>query len=105
MDKSTTPNTPRHATPRQATPSHAMPRPLCTRVLGENNANLPKIVQVLVGVLAKGDALIKPDAAQQAALLLQQMQAALPPDVFAGFVAALKPKQQATLQGILGRAT
>lgn len=72
------------------------------RILGDNNANLPKIVEVFVKVLAKGDKLVEPEAAAQMATLLKQMQAALPADVFQGFVSALKPKQQQRLQAVLG---
>ena len=118
------------------------------RILGDSNANLPKIVEVCVKVrllqqyssggaptalhcrwppllalcyclhcpltlhltcpapalrqvLAKGDKLVEPEAAQQMAGLLKQMQAALPAEVFQGFVAALKPKQQQRLQEVL----
>ncbi|PSC74524.1 ARM repeat-containing [Micractinium conductrix] len=71
------------------------------RVLGDNNANLPKIVEVFVKVLAKGDKLVEEDVAKQMAALLKQMQAALPAEVFAGFVAGLKPKQQQRLQEVL----
>jgi hypothetical protein len=52
-------------------------------------------------VLAKGDKLVEPEVAQQMAGLLKQMQAALPAEVFQGFVAALKPKQQQRLQEVL----
>jgi hypothetical protein len=52
-------------------------------------------------VLAKGDKLVDADVSPQMATLLKQMQAHLPPGVFAGCVAALKPKQQQRLQDIL----
>ena len=52
-------------------------------------------------VLAKGDKLVEGDVAQQMAVLLKQMQAALPADVFQRCVAALKPKQQLRLQALL----
>ena len=52
-------------------------------------------------VLAKGDKLVEAEVAQQMAGLLKQMQAALPAEVFQGFVAALKPKQQQRLQEVL----
>ena len=41
------------------------------------------------------------EVAQQMAVLLKQMQAALPADVFQRCVAALKPKQQLRLQALL----
>lgn len=44
------------------------------RILGEGNANLPKLVQILVQVLAKGNKLIDADAAVAAVTLLKQMQ-------------------------------
>jgi importin-5 len=71
------------------------------RVLGEGNALLPRLVEIFVKVLAKGDKLVESPVAAEMAALLRQMQAALPADVFAGFVAALKPKQQQILQGLL----
>ncbi|KAI7835878.1 hypothetical protein COHA_010225 [Chlorella ohadii] len=71
------------------------------RILGDNNANLPKIVEVFVKVLAKGDKLVDADVSKQMAALLKQMQAALPAEVFQGFVASLKPKQQQRLQEVL----
>jgi importin-5 len=71
------------------------------RVLGVGNANLQKLVEVMVRVLAKGDKLIDSENAGGMATLLRQMQAALPAEVFNGFVASLKPKQQATLQAVL----
>ncbi|KAL4855412.1 Importin-5 [Chlorella vulgaris] len=73
------------------------------RILGDSNANLPKIVEVFAKVLAKGDKLVDADVSPQMATLLKQMQAHLPPGVFAGCVAALKPKQQQRLQDILPR--
>jgi hypothetical protein len=71
------------------------------RILGEGNAHLPRLVDALVQVLARGEALVKREDAEGMAVLLRQMQGALPAEVFAGFVAALKPKQRATLQAVL----
>lgn len=71
------------------------------RVLGDVNQHLPRVVQVLVEVLSKGDELVEPEAAARMVALLQQMQAALPPDVFASFCAALPPAGQANLQAML----
>ncbi|KAL4452685.1 hypothetical protein ABPG75_008347 [Micractinium tetrahymenae] len=71
------------------------------RILGESNTNLPKIVEVFVKVLAKGDKLVEADVAKQMAVLLKQMQAALPAEVFQGLLAGLKPKQQQRLQEVL----
>ena len=85
--------------------SPPLPPPLRPRrVLGEANANLPSIVEVCVQVLAKGEKLIAAEEGRAMAVLLRQMQAALPAEVFAKFVAALKPKQQATLQAVLSEA-
>lgn len=44
------------------------------RVLGENNANLPRIVEVFVKVLGKGEKLVDGDTARAMAVLLHQMQ-------------------------------
>ncbi|KAL4418687.1 hypothetical protein ABPG77_008696, partial [Micractinium sp. CCAP 211/92] len=52
-------------------------------------------------VLAKGDKLVDADVAQQMAVLLKQMQAALPAEVFQSLLAGLKPKQQQRLQEVL----
>lgn len=71
------------------------------RVLGENNANLPRIVEVFVKVLGKGEKLVDGDTARAMAVLLHQMQAALPAGVFDGFVSSLKPKQQEALRKVL----
>ena len=70
-------------------------------MLGQDNANLPAIVDVLVQVLAAGDELVGAADGARAAELLRQMQVALPAEVFAGFVMRLKPKQQAALQAVL----
>jgi len=72
-----------------------------SRVLGEGNAHLPKLVEVMVRVLARGEKLLNPDDATGMVELLKQMQGMLPADVFNGFVSGLKPKQQATLQALL----
>lgn len=71
------------------------------RILGEGNSNLPQIVKVMVQVLSRGDALVEKETAASMATLLKQMQAALPSEVFQGFVSQLKPKQLSTLQTIL----
>jgi hypothetical protein len=71
------------------------------RILGDSNANLPRLVDIMVQVLARGTALVEEEVGRQMAVLLQQMQGVLPPEVFAGFVGQLKPKQQATLQAVL----
>jgi hypothetical protein len=71
------------------------------RILGENNAHLPKLVEVIVRVLGKGKALIKDEDAAGMVVLLKQMQGALPAETFNGFIAALKPKQQSTLAALL----
>lgn len=71
------------------------------RILGANNANLPKIVEVMVRVLAKGEKLVSAEDAQGMVELLKKMQGMLPAEMFNGFVASLKPKQQATLQAVL----
>ncbi|KAL4539354.1 hypothetical protein Ndes2437B_g02265 [Nannochloris sp. 'desiccata'] len=76
------------------------------RILGENNAHLPKLVEVIVRVLAKGKALIEDEDAAGMVMLLKQMQGALPAETFNGFIGALKPKQQSTLASLLdGKAT
>jgi hypothetical protein len=74
-----------------------------TRILGENNAHLPKLVEIIVKVLSKGETLVKKEDAGGLLTLLKQMHGALPADVFNGFVAALKPKEQTTLQSLLSK--
>ena len=49
----------------------------------------------------QGDKLAKAEDVAGLAAVLRQMQPALPEGVFAGHVAALKPKQQARLQAAL----
>jgi len=71
------------------------------RILGDNNANLPKIVSILVTVLGKGGDLVDDETQKQMVILLRQMQAALPADVFNGFVAQMKPKQIKRLEALL----
>jgi hypothetical protein len=71
------------------------------RILGENNAHLPKLVEIIVRVLAKGKTLIEDEEAAGMIILLKQMQGALPAETFNGFVGALKPKQQSTLAALL----
>jgi hypothetical protein len=71
------------------------------RILGGSNANLPKLVDIMVRVLAKGELLVKPEDAAGMVTLLKQMQGALPVEMFNMYVEALKPKQRATLQNIL----
>ena len=71
------------------------------RILGENNCHLPKLVEIIVRVLAKGKDLVDDEDSAGMVVLLKQMQGALPQATFNGFVAALKPKQQATLAALL----
>ena len=71
------------------------------RILGDNHAHLPKLVEIMVQVLSKGKTLVEDEDAQGMVVLLKQMQGALPQEVFSGFVSALKPKQQSTLTAVL----
>lgn len=73
------------------------------RVLGESNANLPQVVKVLVQALGKGDKLLAAADVPRAAALLKQMQPVVGAEAFQALVAALKPKQQATLQEALSQ--
>lgn len=71
------------------------------RILGDNHAHLPKLVEVMVQVLSKGKTLVEDEDAQGMVTLLKQMQGALPAETFNGFVSALKPKQQSTLIALM----
>ena len=51
------------------------------RILGENNKNLAKIVQILSVVLSRGHQLVEPETATKMVTLLNQMQSSLPPQV------------------------
>lgn len=57
----------------------------------------------MVEVLSKGNELIEPGAAQKMVTLLQQMQQALPAEVFQSFFAQLDSAAQANLQSVLGQ--
>ena len=54
---------------------------LVCRILGPGNKNLGKLVEVMVLVLAGGNELSSQDTRQHMALLLQQMQTSVPPQV------------------------
>ena len=54
---------------------------LVRRILGPGNKNLGKLVEVMVLVLAGGNELSSQDTRQRMALLLQQMQTSVPPQV------------------------
>lgn len=72
------------------------------RIVGENNVHMPKIVEILIKVLGSGDTLIDTENIPEMANILKQLQGSVPGDIFAACVAALKPKQQATLKAVLG---
>lgn len=71
------------------------------RILGDNNENLPKVVEVFVRALSSGDKLVELDVAKDMSVLLQQMQGMLPKELFDSFVSNLKPKQQEILKAAL----
>ncbi|KAK9810031.1 hypothetical protein WJX72_003666 [[Myrmecia] bisecta] len=71
------------------------------RILGEGNAHLAKIVQILVQVLSKKPDLAEAETIAKMVLLLQQMQSSLPQAVFQGFFAQLKPHERDTLQKLM----
>ena len=54
---------------------------VCCRILGENNGNLPKIVQIMAVVLSKGSSLADAETVGKMKVLLTQMQGSLPPQV------------------------
>jgi len=68
------------------------------RILGQGNANLTKIVAILVRVLGDGTRLIEGEVGRRAAALLHQMQGNVPADAVQGPMMALTAKQQANLQ-------
>lgn len=51
------------------------------RILGEQNANLPRIMGVLAAVLARGTDLASEDTLRRMVTLLQHMRQGLPPQV------------------------
>lgn len=51
------------------------------RILGENNKNLGKIVQIVGIVLSRGSLLAEQETIAKMVTLLNQMQASLPPEV------------------------
>lgn len=64
------------------------------RLLGANNAHLPKIVAVAVVVLGHGTRLIAGDVGLRLAQQLHQLQGSVPGEVAAGALAALTEKQR-----------
>ncbi len=64
-----------------------------TRILGQSNANLPKIMEVLVKVLGHGDKLISAEDTPAAVALVKQLNDAVP-GVLERSLSALKAKQQ-----------
>ena len=71
------------------------------RILGDSHSHLPKLVEVLVRVVARGPVLVEDEDRAGMVTLLKQMQGALPAETFNGYVAALKPKQRTTLMALL----
>jgi hypothetical protein len=71
------------------------------RILGENHANLPKLVDIMVTVVSRGDTLITEDTKGQMAVLLKQMKTHLPEGQWDSMVMNLKPKQQEKLIQLL----
>jgi hypothetical protein len=68
---------------------------LC-RILGSGNANLANIVAIFGQILAKGTDLVDGEVAKRMAVLLQQMHASLPPEVWGPccYPFALLPSQK-----------
>lgn len=58
-----------------------MRRALLCRILGEQNANLPRILGILAVVLARGTDLASQDTLRRMGTLLQHMRQGLPPQV------------------------
>ncbi|CAG9464330.1 unnamed protein product [Pedinophyceae sp. YPF-701] len=67
-------------------------------ILGENNANLPRVINIMARVLTHGTALVRQEGAQRMATLLQQMHQMMPAEVFAQASQGLDATQQANLQ-------
>jgi len=72
-----------------------------SRILGQDNCNLPKITEILIRVLSSGDKLVKKEDIPSMVTLLNQLRSALPADVFNNYVKCLKPSQQENLQKCL----
>ena len=53
----------------------------CARILGDNNSNLPKLVQIMVKVLSAGSSLADAESCAKMKILLNQMQSSLPGQV------------------------
>ena len=71
-----------------------------TRILGPSNANLAKIMEVLVKVLGHGEKLISAEDAPAAVALVKQLNGAVP-GAFESSLSTLKPKQQEAVMAML----
>ena len=71
-----------------------------TRILGPSNANLAKIMEVLVKVLWHGEKLISAEDAPAAVALVKQLNGAVP-GAFESSLSTLKPKQQEAVMAML----
>jgi hypothetical protein len=78
----------------------------CCRILGENNGNLPKIVQIMAVVLSKGSSLADAETVGKMKVLLTQMQGSLPPQVgkFGHSGSPLSPRSASSEKSYLRRA-
>jgi hypothetical protein len=72
-----------------------------SRILGQGNSNLPKIMEVLIRVVGSGEKLVQANDVPEMATLINQLRGAFP-DHFESCVGALKPKQQEALMKALG---
>lgn len=72
-----------------------------SRILGQGNSNLPKIMEVLIRVVGSGEKLVQSNDVPEMATLINQLRGAFP-DHFESCVGALKPKQQEALMKALG---
>lgn len=70
-------------------------------MLGPNNQHVPHLVKAMVAVLGRGSELVAPEVGLRMAVLLNQMQAAVPQDVAAGAFSALTEKQKANFQAYM----
>eukprot|EP00850_Spirogloea_muscicola_P020012 SM000205S06219 [mRNA] locus=s205:248959:255137:+ [translate_table: standard] len=74
-------------------------------LLGPNNQNLPRIVSVFAEVLGGGSELATEETSVRMITLLRHLQQAMPRDALNATWARLEPRQQATLQALLGASS
>jgi hypothetical protein len=70
------------------------------RILGQSNANLPKIMEVLVKILGQGEKLISAEDTPAAVALVKQLNGVVP-GVFERSMSGMKPKQQEAIMAAM----